>query len=287
MNNFLSQIFSCKYHRGYRFKTARRMKLGNFLTAPPSVLKQRRMQEKAADEEMKRKEKEDFENQPITIDPSYIIKVGAILQRNPIIMNPLNEFEEEYMKYRQTKDSINTRGLLEFTGSSEENSAGIRTLPNGERYFNVVPEERTPPPEYSTDEGNLKNLARKLDRKLYLTIRPCFNPSIWTFPSFLYSPDFKEGIHSVVRNRLDEILPNAQLYHLGHAPVAHFVERLKAPIENVKNIATFYLKSQLIAGDIRNFKIPEALDFAWLTKEEIQEQSDPMWFKSLSPILSN
>jgi hypothetical protein len=286
MSNFLFQILNCKYHRGYRFKTARRMRLGNFLTAPPSVLKQRRLQEKAFDDEKKRKEKEDFENQPIIIDPTFIIKVGAILQRNPITMSQLNEFEEEYMRYRHVKDSIKTRGLFEFTGGDEENSAGIRAMPNGDRYFNIVPEEPAPPLEYSTDEGNLKNLGRKLDRKLYLSIRPSYNPSIWTFPSFLYSNSLKEGIHSVVRERLNEIFPNAQLYHLGHAPLAHFVEHLKSPIENAKNIATFYLKSQLISGDIKNFKVPEALEFAWLTKEEIQEKADPHWFKSISPILS-
>ena len=262
------------------------MKLGNFLTPPSSVLKQRRLQEKNAEELQRQQEKQDFENQPIVIDPNYIIKVGAILQRNPIIMKPLDEFEEEYMKYRHTKDSLKTRGLFEFVGSNEDNSNGIRTTPDGEKYFNIVPEEPVPLLEYSRDDKNLKNLGRKLERKIYLSIRPCHNPSFWTFPSFLFTPDFKEGIHSVVRSRLDEIFPNAQLYHLGHAPLAHFVERLKTPIENAKNIATFYLKSQLIAGDIRNIIIPESLEFAWLTKEELRERSDPLWFKSLDPILS-
>ena len=165
-------------------------------------------------------------------------------------MKKLPEVEEEYLKYRLREDALQSRGLLLLSEAEED--TGIRTDPNGVRYFNVPPEEPESPVEYSTDNTNLKNLGRMLDQNLYFAINPVYAPTRWTFPAFLYSPEY-EGIHLSLRSVIDPIFSQAQLYHLGPTPIAHHIEKDET---KWKDIATFYLKSILIKGGISRTQSP-------------------------------
>lgn len=281
-SSFLCSLVCSAGHRtGIPFKMPRRMRLGNFLNPPPSLLKRQRLEKRQQTEALRLKQEKDFKNLPIDLDPRFILRVGVIIQRDAIVMRTVPEVEEEYLKYRFREDALQSRGLLQLTESEEE--TGIRTDLNGVRYFNVPPEDAEPPVEYSTDDSNLKNLGRLLERKLYLSIKPVHSPNQWTFPAFLYSPPH-EGIHLSLRSVIDPIFSQAQLYHLGPTPIVHHLE--KDP-ETKKEIATFYLKSILIQGDVRDLRFPEALDYGWLSKEELENISDPKWFRSVSPVLSD
>jgi hypothetical protein len=278
--HFLSTVLTAGHRTGIPFKMPRRMRLGNFLNPPPRLLKIQREEKRQEREAARLQAEQAFKDEPIDLDPRYLLRIGAIIQRDPLVMRKLPEVEEEYAKYRFLEDAQQSRGLLLLSDAEED--TGIRADANGVRYFNIPPEESESPVEYSTDDSNQKNLGRMLDRKLYLAIKPIHAPNQWTFPAFLYSKEH-EGLHQCLRSILTPIFPEAQLYHLGPTPVAHHMEKH----DGQRQLATFYLKSILIQGDVRNLRIAEALDYGWLTKEELEKGSDPRWFRSLAPILSN
>lgn len=282
--SLFSLVFCAGHRTGPRIRAPRRIRMGSFLSPPPALQRIQQQQIRTAQVQQRLKEEGEFRAQPVDIDPQYQLRVGALIQRDPLVIRELREVEKEYMRHRYVEDAIQSRGLLTLDTEAE---SGIRTAPDGTRYFNVAPEESEPPLEYSTDCQNVKNLGRHLDRKLYLAIRIPRAPTLWTLPSFLYTPPSKgnQGLQPFLNRRLDRIFARAQLYHLGQAPIAHFLEDLNNTNTNTM-LATFYFKSVLIQGDVKQLEFPEALDYGWLTREEIQQNSDPEWFAKIGIIFS-
>jgi hypothetical protein len=237
-----------------------------------------RQYERAQEAARKKANYLEFVQKPIDVHPDYVIRVGAIIQRDPIILPPLDDIEREYWQWKFERDNQQSLGFMDFTPEAE------RTLykynAQGRRLVDIVPEEAVESVEYMDDNSNLRNIARLLDQKLYFAIKTKADPQHWTLPSFTFTSQ-KQPLHIFLRRHLKDIFTQCQLYHVARVPVAHYLANRKAPME-----ATFYFRSHLVQGDLGVLHFPDAIDYSWLSSDEMAQASEPEWYSSLRPILS-
>lgn len=73
---------------------------------------------------------------------------------------------------------------------------------------------------------------------------------------------------------------------VGNSPVAYHKDawegRLTAPFGD----KTFFIRAQLISGNLQFKPNPFARSYAWLTKEELSEHLTPDYYRNIEPVLS-
>lgn len=152
------------------------------------------------------------------------------------------------------KDDNSSDSLL--PGSSENDDSMSRPIS-----FN----SRTTPHEDNTHE-----LARKLDRTLYLLTK---QNGKWLFPA--YSLKEGEPLHVATERGLREQGgENINTWVVSNTP-ALFLKQ--------GDVSSFFIKSHILHGKF----VPSGVeDFGWFTKEEIKELVDGKYFEELSPVLN-
>lgn len=261
-------------------------------------------------------------SEPVPQQTPTKVLSGIILSRTPIVTPTLSPFEEAYYKYQDElekrlmwtfpqhyyfkKGSLAERKFVKHQRGPVAKQPGVfypRGVPdvkfNRERRFKqeiVVPREGgdeggnveessfTKPIEPNSriteadEKGDVRSLARKLDRTLYLVIKDA-KAGTWKLPAFKIN--VKEYLHDAAERGLRELGgPNMNTWTVSNTPSAV----VKYDGEDPQH-KEFFIKSHILDGQF----VPQdkSIDFAWLTKEEIQTYVDKSYFETLEPVFGN
>ncbi|KID79950.1 mitochondrial 54S ribosomal protein mL46 [Metarhizium brunneum] len=152
----------------------------------------------------------------------------------------------------------------------------------------VVPVERPVERETEADKkGDVKRLDRQLERTLYLVVK---GKDGWMFPADVVSRD--ENLHEAAQRVLDQAAGvNMNTWIVGRVPVAHVV---KQPVQTADGTVqtrgqkTFFLKGRIMAGqaDLKGNPFGYT-DFKWLTREELEKELSPEYFRGVRNMMSD
>ncbi|KFH48989.1 54S ribosomal protein-like protein [Hapsidospora chrysogenum ATCC 11550] len=152
----------------------------------------------------------------------------------------------------------------------------------------VVPVELPGGRETEADRtGDVRRLDRQLDRTLYLVVK---GKDGWGFPADVVPPG--ENLHECAQRVIDQAAGvNMNIWIVGRVPVAHLVQR---PVQKddgsveKKGEKTFFLKGRIMAGqaDLKDNPFGYT-DFKWLTREELEKELAPEYFRGVRNMMSN
>lgn len=252
--------------------------------------------------------------------PKKTIKSALVLSRIPIVTRELNKLEATYYKYQSAlekrlmltfpqyfyfkKGTLAERRFLNLQKGVVQKQPGVwfpKGIPdvkhNRERSTKqeiILPTEKAESsddksisrpisPNSRTTEAdntnNVQSLERKLSRTLYLILKDEKNQ--WRFPSFaLTEKDCSEkSLHEVSRAGIEALSEHEMnTWIVSNTPMC--VLQNKTEVE-------FMIKSHIICGRFTLVKKSLYNDFAWLTKEEIEEYTENSYFDSIKFMLSD
>ncbi|EPZ36910.1 NEDD4/BSD2 domain-containing protein [Rozella allomycis CSF55] len=177
-------------------------------------------------------------------------------------MTPPNPLEWTYRIFEEQQRFAESRGTLFVHGSSiKQGPQDLLPITEMEaESISQAPFEEPPKIDENPNDSNLKSLQRKLNRNLYFVTRNIESGG-WTFPSeeiSIVKPE--KGLHEVSIDAVNNVCDkeSATFFHMGREPLAQFNENI------------FYFKSQILRGKFA----PKVQEYAWLTKEELEENID-------------
>ncbi|KAF4121342.1 large subunit ribosomal protein L46, partial [Geosmithia morbida] len=150
----------------------------------------------------------------------------------------------------------------------------------------VTPVELPASRETEADRKNdVRRLDRKLDRTLYLVVKgPDGN---WAFPADVVPAG--ENLHECAQRVIDQAAGvNMNTWIVGRVPVAHVIDQTAASAKDGKIQKTFLLKGRIMAGQANIKGNPFGYtDFQWLTREELEKELPPAYFKGVRNMMSD
>jgi len=194
------------------------------------------------------------------------IRVGAVLERLPIVTPDEPEWGLEYEKLRRYLDNWGP----EFPEGNPFYELWSETDPNEtiEDALKLLPKKFKPAPRETEADatGNINTLDRALKQRVYLTVKESDESGdSWAFPS----TDVREGetlLDAVTRSIKEATGPELEIYTLSNAPMAFDYRLLPTnnTEETLKGEKIFYFRITYDGGDVK-----DPSKCAWLTKEEI------------------
>ena len=184
---------------------------------------------------------------------------SMVLQRIPLCLANLTEFENDYIDFKNSLEFTTSRGIFSLNEKTAkiEHSIGFKET---EIKF----------------ENDKKILSRCPEKSLYLMLE---NNGVWEFPKSLYDQSHKDkesDLLNIAKDALDQSTGVKSIYCLGRKPIAVHIEK-----SETENSSIFFFLSQLLPG---NFSTK--LNHGWFTKKEVAEIIDPKIWNSVSLILS-
>lgn len=201
-----------------------------------------------------------------------LIYVSTVLQRNPIILKRLTDFEQAYESYKEAFQCEKSKGFFEVqVGDAEDrakaNTFGLPTkqIENNEHLFK---EDQSP-----------ISISRSLDRKLYLLSK---YEEGWRFP-FWKVESLEQPFHLKCQEELAiQFGEGAEYLHLGRAPIAHHVERFTDRTLPPFSAIHFFFKSQIISGRMTMTK-----EYGWFALEEIKNLVPKGYWGAVKDVLAD
>lgn len=132
-------------------------------------------------------------------EKTHRILAACILQRNPVVLRKQSEFEKAYDAYREALQYEYSRGVFDIMTTHKREMARVQDetsadLQEGALAADHTARQKDTPsrakdslalpalyPAYEEAEGQLSNIKRKLDRKIYLVVKD--ENGHWRFPS--------------------------------------------------------------------------------------------------------
>lgn len=186
------------------------------------------------------------------------IFASIILQRNPLILPKLSQFENDFSKYHFEYTRNLSKGEISFNG--KENNISNTNI---DHFFEDHHHHHHP------DVRSTKDLKRMMDKTLYFIIKK----DEWIFPTReapLVPPTENGGLHQIATDLISE---KNEIYQIGSAPIAVHKDDLKR---------TFFFRSQIISFP----SMPIEGDYAFLTKEELKTTFTDSYYSSVKDVLS-
>ncbi|KZT03558.1 uncharacterized protein LAESUDRAFT_729141 [Laetiporus sulphureus 93-53] len=250
-------------------------------------------------------------------DPSPIINAAVILNRSPLITRTPSNFERAYYAYhaRIRRALFNPfpdefyfkkGSLLEDRFALEEKErervafgsthsaqlkdssaeADLEAAPAfSETVIKDSKEERPMPRTHEADiKGDVQSLDRKGERNIYLLLQGqnAAGKTVWRFPQGELLVG--ELLHEAASRELhDECGPNMDTWVVSQNPIGVYQpSNTSSPSQTY----VFFYKAHILAGQaIPNGK--NVLNFAWLTKEEIEPRVDQDYWSGIRDMLSD
>ncbi|KAI9017506.1 hypothetical protein BC832DRAFT_618053 [Gaertneriomyces semiglobifer] len=213
---------------------------------------------------------------------SPTVNVGLLLKRAPIILRTLTPFEHAYYHYREVlslkearpfnpdfyfkKGSTAEQRWLEAQERAEAEAGKL-----GEKYVPVQPKEeellalQVASREGAKEKEAEKSLDRKGERTLYLLVK---GKDGWRLPEGAL--EGSEVLHEAAARHLKSTIgTRSETWVVGRTPFGY---------HGTPQRKTFFMKAHIISGRVEP-KIGD--NFAWLSKDEIQERVDVEYWKSV------
>ena len=245
---------------------------------------------------------------------SYQTHAALIVSRPPVITRELSTFEAAYYAYqRHLKSRLVSPFPTDFyfakgspaakrwqAGEAARQDA-VSLLPRSEGVSTdreLTTEERelqdeadiakqlARPRRTPADESNdVTSLDRALDRTLYLVVKTPDDEDSWRFPQTPIGA--KELLHQAAERGLDAAVGrDLKRWIVAHHPVGHHAYAYPAGQQKVgcTGAKVYFLKARALAGRCNT---AEGVQYAWLTKEELEGKLEKEYWKAVGPILSS
>ncbi|GAA6001954.1 mitochondrial 54S ribosomal protein mL46 MRPL17 [Rhodotorula paludigena] len=244
--------------------------------------------------------------------PSQRVVAAALLSRPPLLLPALSPFEGSYYAYQRrihralSKPAESATSWFFKRGSAAEKAFTSFDQRVGKeeqkgdmverRAYEMAGEEVEGAPELMHREteadrvGDEHSLERRADRTLYLLLKKKRDQHAWQFPQ-----GGVEGQESLVqaaqRELHEETGPNVDVWPVGRVPAGAY--EYAFPAEHVKKFpahagaTVFFMPMRVIRGQAVPSQKEGIVDFAWLTKEEVQKRVSPDYWQAIEPMLSD
>lgn len=221
----------------------------------------------------------------MSVNGNQLIIASLILQRNPLRMKRLNDFEQAYTNYYEAVKSEKSKGLFEIKMDSTEHEAknsNVFGIPKiDDSLMTMMHEDESldaqPPP------SPMDSLSRLPDRKLYLLVK---SESDWTLPKWtinhhhLDNPD--QPLSTILQQKSNQYFKGSfGIYFVGKAPVAHHLERFADRVLPPFSAVHFFFKAQFVSGMMQ---IPQ--DYCWLASEEVKAKVSKGYWGAIKDVIS-
>ncbi|KIM31990.1 hypothetical protein M408DRAFT_241881 [Serendipita vermifera MAFF 305830] len=257
----------------------------------------------------------------VAADKKTRIVASTILNRAPILTPTPHPFEKEYYAYQEriarsissplpTDVYFKPGSLLERRFALEERQrekdafgqdftpmiglpvedvgkGGGKSLADQleeEAGLEEKPQQRT---HRADVEKDVRSLDRAGERNLYLLVKKDRKKDTWKFPQG--GVEKNEALHkAAVRELKEECGPNMDVWMVGRQPIGHYehpyaADSTKSEYNGAK---VYFFKGHILAGQCTPDD-KEIVDFAWLTKEEIQKYVEPHYWEAVKDMLSD
>ncbi|CAG8492191.1 1377_t:CDS:2 [Paraglomus occultum] len=265
-------------------------------------------------------------NSPYATEPKkrYRVVVGIVLSRCPIITRNLHPFEREYYKYQQRLEQARAAPFpVEFyfkKGSIAEKNWLAKKAGDGEKKSNSKKSneskvesssETNTSTTYTEETGSgsdldeekitmasrvteadrindMTSLDRALQRTLYLIVRKPRKEHAWQFPQGGVNTAEGELLHQAAKRELaEECGENMDVWFVSRKPIGYCAYDFPAGESDVYDGAkVFFLKAHIFAGQAQ-VDNKEIVEFAWVTKQEMQQYVTPEYYSYVKDMLND
>ncbi|KAK9366088.1 39S mitochondrial ribosomal protein L46-domain-containing protein [Lipomyces kononenkoae] len=150
-------------------------------------------------------------------------------------------------------------------------------------YAKIVPRSRI---TEADKKNNFRSLERKLDRTLYLLVKKDREENAWKFPAAEVL-DGETLARTAARLLHEAGGLNMNTWLVSNTPAAyHHYSYKPEDKEKYGGAKIFYLKSRIFAGTFVPQKGSGIVDYAWVTKDEIQDYVHKGYWASMANALS-
>eukprot|EP00013_Stygamoeba_regulata_P023228 CAMPEP_0177653356 /NCGR_PEP_ID=MMETSP0447-20121125/13691_1 /TAXON_ID=0 /ORGANISM="Stygamoeba regulata, Strain BSH-02190019" /LENGTH=338 /DNA_ID=CAMNT_0019156805 /DNA_START=76 /DNA_END=1093 /DNA_ORIENTATION=+ len=207
--------------------------------------------------------------------------VGAcIVERLPRCFPPRTQAEREYDEEIKKQDEAEWKVRTKQYKVKRETSVLEKTFAEMERRFGILKASKNTPEE----DADLKNIERRLDHRLYLIVKKNRGEHQWQLPQ----GGWEEGEtmrQCAERELREECGKELSTYTIGNAPSAHYAYALPSPDSQGNDGAkVFFYRMYHLEGK-PTLDENELIDYAWVTKKEMNTFLSPELFGALDDVL--
>ncbi|KAK9457037.1 39S mitochondrial ribosomal protein L46-domain-containing protein [Dipodascopsis uninucleata] len=149
-------------------------------------------------------------------------------------------------------------------------------------YAKIVPASRVTEADKKND---VHSLERKLDRSLYLLVT-ANGKSNWQFPTAEVLPS--ESLTTAAERMLTSMGgENMNTWIISNSPAVFHKDESNGADNSFVGSKAFYLRSRIFAGKFVPQEGSGIKDFAWVTKNEIEDYVDPEYWNKIKGALSS
>lgn len=243
---------------------------------------------------MKRKMKQGIDRLPSQgPDPADKFRLGwrlasaAVVERYPIVMPDVEEFEDEYRIGRFTEQQHRARTIDPSWFLSEQDKVeGITEPtfedPQGDRY---EPGPRITEADRTNDR---KSVERALPERLYFLVRRTEKSTNMQFPQVLVGDD-KVTMSSYAEKAFKGVTVAASrppVHFLSHSPACHLEHVYPSKYQekhDVYGVKIFFYRGILMSGKIEGVR--NAVDYMWARECELGDMLGEEYHAAIKPIL--
>lgn len=108
--------------------------------------------------------------------------------------------------------------------------------------------------------------------------------------TFFFRGEAEKALQSLIETggTDDDDENDFEAHFIGNAPCAH-LKHVYSPAlqeaQGISGIKIFFYRAQLISGCITGVRAPAAVDYAWVTAEELPEYLPPDYYRSVAPVV--
>ncbi|RHZ54735.1 hypothetical protein Glove_423g17 [Diversispora epigaea] len=137
-------------------------------------------------------------------------------------------------------------------------------------------------------ENDVKSLDRVLQRTLYLIVKKPRNKHAWQFPQG--GVEKPETLLQTATRELEEECGNhMDVWFVGRRPIGYYKyeypEGYSRDLVKYTGAKVFFMKAHIFSGQVR-VDNKEIVDFAWVTKQEMENYVHPDFYNSIKDMLS-
>ncbi|SCV03203.1 LANO_0G02784g1_1 [Lachancea nothofagi CBS 11611] len=195
-------------------------------------------------------------------------------QKGPVSKQPGVWFPKGVPDIKHNRERSLKQEVSLPQSSSSESNEGVSKKDDISRP--VVPNSRL---THADESNDVQSLERKLSSTLYLLVKS--GAGKWAFPSFPIATESapKQPLHVTAELGLRVLGgPNINTWSVSSTP---------AGVLGDSQAAEFLIKSHIISGRFELQSKSQYDEFAWLTKNEIQQRVDNEYYQALSCLLAD
>jgi len=241
------------------------------------------------------------------------IVAAAIVERVPVVLPEIPEFEKEYLRFCEKRDALmeveqasaaqkRVDEEMKLRAKKEKGSGKKKDAKSAEADKKKKDDKEDENEEQKAKElldypritdadkrNDRKSLYRALENRLYLIVKKKRDSNAWSFPQGGYEKEDGDHLRTTAERELKEecgALMNT--FFIGNAPLGCY--QYPIPRELQKNYGqaektrVFFYKARYLRGPVR-LNNAEVTDHLWVTKSELKDYLDPEYYTYMKEVL--